>query len=478
MAQSVKVNYILNLINTGTQMLFPLITFPYVCRVIEADGVGQINFFQSIISYISLFTCLGIPMYAIREIARDRSDVIQMNRTAMEILLLHSMLTLVGYAIVAILCLTIPQIQVNIPLFLILSLTIFFTAIGCEWFYQGIEDFKYITIRGLIIKTVSVVLLFIFVKSKTDLLYYGCYTVFGVLGGNIFNFFRLRKYIHRENIIFSELHITRHIKPVLKVFSFYVVTSIYLQLNTILLGFLKDALAVGYFAAATKVVQMLLRLAACLGSVMMPRASHLIAENRENEFNHLIQKSYDFTLAISLPITIGLIFCASSLIMVLCGAKFDSSILPSQIIAPTILMVAISNVFGIQVLYPKGKINIVTLCCGIGAVADLILNLCLIPFFSYIGTSIAYLGAEVATTVSMYFIGRKYIPIIYFKKSHLTYALGCIVMAFALYGLSLLQLPTLTILFLQGCCGVLTYFIILCICKDEMLIQILSKIKR
>ena len=478
MAQSVKVNYILNLINTGTQMLFPLITFPYVCRVIEADGIGQINFFQSIISYISLFTCLGIPMYAIREIARDRSDVVQMNRTAMEILLLHSMLTLVGYAIVAILCLTVPQIQVNIPLFLILSLTIFFTAIGCEWFYQGIEDFKYITIRGLIIKTVSVVLLFIFVKSKTDLLYYGCYTAFGVLGGNIFNFFRLRKYIHRENIIFSELHIKRHIKPVLKVFSFSVVTSIYLQLNTVLLGFLKNALAVGYFAAATKVMQMLLMMSSCLGSVMMPRASHLIAENKEDEFNRLIQKSYDFTLAIALPMTIGLIFCAPSLITALCGVKFEHSILPSQIIAPIILMVAISNVFGIQVLFPKGKINIVTLCCGIGAVADLILNLCLIPFFSYIGTSIAYLGAEVATTVSMYFIGRKYIPIIYFKKSHLTYALGCIVMAFALYGLSLLQLPTLTILLLQGCCGVLAYFIILCICKDEMLVQILSKIKR
>ncbi len=478
MAQSVKVNYILNLINTGTQMLFPLITFPYVCRVIEADGIGQINFFQSIISYISLFTCLGIPMYAIREIARDRSDVVKMNRTAMEILLLHSMLTLVGYAIVAILCLTVPQIQVNIPLFLILSLTIFFTAIGCEWFYQGIEDFKYITIRGLIIKTVSVVLLFIFVKSKTDLLYYGCYTVFGVLGGNIFNFFRLRKYFHRENIIFSELHIKRHVKPVLKVFSFSVVTSIYLQLNTVLLGFLKNALAVGYFAAATKVMQMLLTMSACLGSVMMPRASHLIAENKEDEFSRLIQKSYDFTLAIALPMTIGLIFCAPSLITALCGVKFEHSILPSQIIAPIILMVAISNVFGIQVLFPKGKINIVTLSCGIGAVADLILNLCLIPFFSYIGTSIAYLGAEVATTVSMYFIGRKYIPIIYFKKSHLTYALGCIVMAFALYGLSLLQLPTLTILLLQGCCGVLAYFIILCICKDEMLVQILLKIKR
>ena len=477
MAQSVKVNYILNLINTGTQMLFPLITFPYVCRVIEADGIGQINFFQSIISYISLFTCLGLPMYAIREIARDRSDVVQMNRTAMEILLLHSMLTLVGYAIVAILCLTVPQIQVNIPLFLILSLTIFFTAIGCEWFYQGIEDFKYITIRGLIIKTVSVVLLFIFVKSKTDLLYYGCYTVFGVLGGNIFNFFRLRKYIHRENIIFSELHIKRHIKPVLKVFSFSLVTSIYLQLNTVLLGFLKNALAVGYFAAATKVMQMLMSLSACLGSVMMPRASHLIAENKEDEFNRLIQKSYDFTLAIALPITIGLIFCAPSLILALCGAKFENSIFASQIMAPIILMVAVASVFGIQVLFPKGKINIVTLCCCVGAVVDLLLNLCLIPIFSYIGTSIAYLGAEVATTVSMFFIGRKYIPIVYFKKSHFTYVLGCFAMAFALYGISLLQLSTLMILILQGSCGVLIYFIVLCIGKDGMLVQIMTKFK-
>ena len=478
MAQSVKVNYILNLINTGTQMLFPLITFPYVCRVIEPDGVGQVNFFQSIISYISLFTCLGIPMYAIREIARDRNDVVKMNRTAVEILLLHSMLTLIGYVVVAILCLTVPQIQVNIPLFLILSLTIFFTAIGCEWFYQGIEDFKYITIRGLIIKIISVVLLFIFVKSKTDLLYYGCYMVFGVLGGNIFNFFRLRKYINRENIIFSELHIKRHLKPVLKVFSFSVVTSIYLQLNTVLLGFFKNALAVGYFAAATKVMQMLLQMSACLGSVMMPRASHLIAENKESEFNALIQKSYDFTLAIALPMTVGLIFCAPNLITALCGVKFENSILPSQIIAPIILMVAISNVFGIQVLFPKGKINIVTLCCGIGAVVDLVLNLCLIPFFSYVGTSIAYLGAEVATTISMYFIGRKYLPITYFKKNHLNYLLGCILMAIVLYAIADMQFSTISILILQGCSGIVVYFLVLCVRKDIFLLQVLSKIKK
>ena len=111
MPQSVKANYILNLINTGTQMLFPLITFPYACRVIQADGIGQVNFFSSIIGYISLFTALGIPMYGIREIARDRNNVVKMNRTAVEILLLHMLLTVLGYIAVAILCLTVPQVK-------------------------------------------------------------------------------------------------------------------------------------------------------------------------------------------------------------------------------------------------------------------------------------------------------------------------------------------------------------------------------
>lgn len=478
MARSVKTNYILNLVNTGTQLLFPLLTFPYVCRVIEPDGIGQVNFFQSIISYISLFTCLGIPMYAIREIARNRDDVVQMNRTAAEILLLHTVLTLLGYVVVALLCLFVPQVQSNAALFLILSLTIFFTAIGCEWFYQGVEDFLYITVRGIIVKVVSVVLLFLFVKTKDDLLLYGCYVVFGVLGGNIFNFFRLRKYIHRENIVFAELNIKRHIKPVLKVFSFNVVTSIYLQLNNVLLGFFAGTLAVGFFSAATKVMQMLLNLSSCLGSVMMPHASHLIAEGKESEFNALVQKSYDFTLALSLPITVGLIFCAPAIVGVLCGPQFAPSILASQIIAPIILMVGISGVWGIQILYPKGHIDIVTTCCAIGAVTVLVFNLVLIPPFSYVGTAVAYLAAEVAVTVSMFFLGRKYIPVQYVKKSHLNYVIGCLVMAVALYLVSLLPLTDLAMLAAQGCCGMLVYLIALIIGKDALVLQIIHKVRQ
>lgn len=477
MAQSVKVNYILNLINTGSQMLFPLITFPYVCRVIGADGIGQVNFYNSIVSYISLFTCLGIPMYAIREIARDRNDVVKMNRTALEILLLHTFLTLVGYIVVAILCITVPQIQVNISLFLVLSLTIFFTAIGCEWFYQGIEDFKYITIRGLIIKTISVILLFIFVRSKSDLLYYGCYMVFGILGGNIFNFLRLRRYIHRDNIIFSELHITRHVKPVLKVFSMTVVTSIYLQLNTVLLGFFKSNTAVGYFSLACKMMQMLLALSTSLAAVVMPRASHLLAENKMDEFKQLLQKSYIFSFAISLPITIGLIVCASNIIIVLCGENFIPSIVTSKILAPIIFLVALSSLVGMQVLFPKGKVNLIVYSCTIGAVLNIILNVILIPKYSYNGTAMAYLGAEIFSLFSLFIMGRKYIPICFCTRKVLTYIISSIIMGITLSFMNLLQMPRLVLLIIQILVGVTVYFLVLASLKDIVIFQIISKFK-
>ena len=119
MTKSVKANYLFNLINSASQLLFPLITFPYASRIMLADGIGQVNFFQSIISYISLFTCLGIPMYAIREVAKVRDNTMEMTRTTVEILLLHAFLSILGYLVVAVICMTVVQVQTNIPLFLI-----------------------------------------------------------------------------------------------------------------------------------------------------------------------------------------------------------------------------------------------------------------------------------------------------------------------------------------------------------------------
>lgn len=478
MAKSVKANYLFNLINSASQLLFPLITFPYASRIMMADGIGQVNFFQSIISYISLFTCLGIPMYAIREVAKVRDNPEKMTRITVEILLLHAFLTLLGYMAVAVICLTVTKVQTDIPLFLLLSATIFFTAIGCEWFYQGIEDFKYVAIRGLLVKLLSVVLLFLFVKTKEDILWYGAYTVPGVLGGNIFNFIRLRKYLHRDVIDFRALHPLRHLKPALHVFALNVVISIYLQLNNVLLGFMKDAEAVGYFTAATKIMMITMSISSSLGAVIMPRTSNLIAEGRMDEFRILIQKSYDFVLALAMPLTVGLIFTSPSIILLLSGEGFAPAVLTSQIVASNILMVGLSGVMGIQVLYPLGKINIVILCTLIGAAVNVFFNVLLIPRYGHNGTAVAYMLAEVAVTVSMFLIGRKYIPIQFLKKQHLHYVGGGIVMGGVLYFISLLGLSIISTLITMICVGIMVYIIVLLWLKDSIGMVILSIVWR
>ena len=478
MAKSVKANYLFNLINSASQLLFPLITFPYASRIMMADGIGQVNFFQSIISYISLFTCLGIPMYAIREVAKVRDNPEKMTRITVEILLLHAFLTLLGYMAVAVICLTVTKVQTDIPLFLLLSATIFFTAIGCEWFYQGIEDFKYVAIRGLLVKLLSVVLLFLFVKTKEDILWYGAYTVLGVLGGNIFNFIRLRKYLHRDVIDFRALHPLRHLKPALHVFALNVVISIYLQLNNVLLGFMKDAEAVGYFTAATKIMMITMSISSSLGAVIMPRTSNLIAEGRMDEFRILIQKSYDFVLALAMPLTVGLIFTSPSIILLLSGEGFAPAVLTSQIVASNILMVGLSGVMGIQVLYPLGKINIVILCTLIGAAVNVFFNVLLIPRYGHNGTAVAYMLAEVAVTVSMFLIGRKYIPIQFLKKQHLHYVGGGIVMGGVLYFISLRGLSIISTLITMICVGIMVYIIVLLWLKDSIGMVILSIVWR
>lgn len=459
-------------------MLFPLLTFPYVCRILLPAQIGQVNFYNSIIGYISLFTCLGIPMYAVREIARDRDDIVKMNRTAIEVLLLHTLLTLFGYVAVAILCLTVPQIKENVPLFLILSITLIFTVIGCDWFYNGIEDFKYITIRGIVVKSISVVLLFLFVKSKQDLLWYGVYCVVGSIGGNIFNFIRLRKYIHKENIIFTQLHIFRHLKPAIKVFSFNVVISVYLQLNPVLLGFMKDTIAVAYFTAATKLMMMVTKISSSLGTVLMPRASHLVSEGKKEEFEKLIQKSYDFTLALTIPLVIGLICMAPYIVRVFCGSQYEDAIITSQIIAPITLIVGLSNIMGMQVLYPIGKINVVVRCTIYGAITNVILNLALIPFLSYNGTAIAYLGAEIATTLSMYIIAKNEMPIKFFKKSNIYYFIGGILMIVSILAVSMfIKANNIFMLIFEAIAGFAIYSLFLIFIKDQFASAIIAKIK-
>lgn len=482
MSKSIKINYIFNLVNTLSGILFPLITFPYSARIMEADGIGQVGFFTSVITYISLFTSLGIPIYAIREIARVRDDVAEMSRTSLEILLLHTFLTFIGYIIVGIICLTVTKIAINIPLFLILSLTIFFNAIGCEWFYRGIEDFKYIAIRGIIVRLIYVILLFSFVHSKSDILIYAALTVFGTVGNNFFNFIRLRKHILISYVSISDINISRHIRPTIKIFALNLVISLYVNLDTVMLGFLKNSTNVGYYEGATKLSKLLLGIIQSLQTAMIPRFSYLARRQSLDEFNSLCQKVIDFVVTISLPMTVGLILLASPLIHIFCGSTYEPAITTVEIISPIIIFISLSGVAGLQILYPLGKESLVIYSTTTGAIVNLIACILFIPSYSHNGAAIATVLGEITVAITVFLYGRKFIHVKRWSKHYSNCIIGSIVMLCSLSLLGVIELNDWQRIFAYPVIGAIVYGIYLYCCKDSFGLYIydilLSKLKK
>lgn len=477
---SLKKNFLLNLLNTISGLLFPLITFPYASRILLAEGIGQVQFFQSIIDYIALFAALGIPLYAVREVAKIRDSKEERSKVTSEILLLHALLTLAGYFCVFILVIFVAKIQVDIPLFLLLSTTLFFNAIGVPWFYQAVEDFKYITIRTLVVRIFSLISLFVFVKTKDDLMYYAVITVIANVGGNIFNFFRLRKYLDISILSIRNLEFKRHISPALQVFVLNLIVSIYINLDSVMLGFLKDQEAVGYYAGATKLTKAMLGVVASLGAVLLPRFSNMISNGFVDEFYKLVGKAINFVVGLSLPMFVGLAIMASPIIHLFCGPDFEPSILTLQLISPIILFIGLSGILGMQILYPLGQERLVIISTLVGALINFSLNWILIPKYAQYGSAFATCIAEALVLGVMIILGRKYLLFSWFTKQNLHYLIGTSLILLFLFILKISIIDEFQF-FIIGIIGSsLIYGIYLLIVKDPIVLQVvtvLNKIK-
>ena len=477
MAKSLRVNFVYNVINTVSGLFFPLITYPYVFRVLLADGVGQVNFFNSIISYVTLLTGLGIPLYGIREVARVRDNVRELSQTTAEIISLNLLLNIIGYIVVFILCFTVSEIEQDYPLFLLLSLSIVLTTIGCPWFYSGIEDFKYVTLRGITVRIICTVFLFLTVRTKADLYWYGIYYVLVSTGNYIINFIFLRKRISFNLIKWKELNITRHIKPALAVFVFNLITSIYLNLDKLMLGFIQDAQAVGYYTAATQISHVFLTLATALGAVMLPRASNLIKTNQIDEFYRLANKSYNFVLMLTMPFCFGCIVMSPILIHVFCGASYEPSIMTLRIVSPIIVALGMSNLFGMQMLYPMGKIKIVTISTCVGAALNLLLNSCLIPIMAQDGAAIATVAAEISVTTTQIIMAKKYIKFKIISSKFIRYFLSAFVMAVICAFVCKLDTSDIISIVLVPAVGAMSYGLLLYVQKDDLMLEIFNSLK-
>ena len=478
MAKSIKLNYIFNLINTGVGLLFPIITFPYVTRVIMADGLGRIHFLSSIINYVTLLTAIGIPLYAVREIARLRDRVRERNKATIEILSLHLLLTLVGYALIFILAFSINKIYSDIWLYLLLSTHIALSAIGIEWFYKGVEDFGYITTRSLIVRIICLILLFVLVKNKEDLYIYAGISIFAEVGNNLLNFVNLRKYVSLRSISWRELNLKKHFRPALRIFVLNLITSIYVNLDSVMLGFLSTTVAVGYYASVTRLTKALLGIVTTLGTVLLPRLSNYVSNGEIASFNIVASKASRFVITMAIPMVLGLIFSAPQLIPVMCGTEFLPAIPTIQIIAPIILFIGLSNLVGLQILYSQGKENIVILSTLCGAITNFVLNLLLIPHFAQNGAAIATVVAEFVVIATMMIIGRSFIPFNLLNKYSLKIGIYSLLVCIPILLIQRLHYSYFVLLSFDILIAGLLYLVLLTLSRNEFLSIIKETIRK
>lgn len=466
---SLKTNIILNFINVITGIIFPVVTFPYAARVLMPEGVGVVTFQQSIVNYIVLLTNLGIPLYAVREIAKYRDDIMIRNKKTVEILLLNITLCLFGYIIVWILGAFVPKINAQIQLFYILSLTIIFTGLGVNWFYQAIEDFKFVTIRAVVIRVLATLSLFVFVTDQDDLLVYGLIIVGSTVGNNIVNFIHLRIFVSLKAIQWNRLRILYHLKPILHVFILNLIISLYVNLNTVMLGFMKGDEAVGLYTAGIKMSMVILSMVTSLGTVMLPHCTNLIEKGDNFNFSKISKKAIRFVIGFSIPLTLGLIILNRPITILFCGNEFLASAEVLCLTAPIIIIVGITNIVGIQILYPQGKENIVIWSTVGGAVCNLILNIVLIPEFGYYGTAVSALCAEFAVLVIQWYWGKKYIPFNFASLKITNYLISGLIMSVFVFTIKSFVSGVALCLMISVCIGIITYLGTLYLTKDKIL---------
>lgn len=398
--KSLKLNFIMNAILTMSSFIFPLITFPYVSRILLPEGTGKISFANSIITYFAMFAQLGIPTYGIRACSKVRDDKNELTKTVQEISIINVFMTALAYVVFSCMLVFIPRLHQEKALMIIMSLTLFFNLIGMEWLYKALEQYTYITVRSIVFKAIAVLAMLMLVHDKQDYVVYGAITIFAASASSVLNFINCRKYIYFRPI--KDLNLKRHYKPILVFFAMSCASKIYTNLDTVMLGFMKTDADVGYYNAAVKIKNILVSIITSLGTVLLPRASYYVEHGMKEEFQRITSKAINFVFLIAMPLMIYFMLYAKEGIFFLSGDAYSGSILPMQIIMPTLLFIGLSNIMGIQILVPLGREKVVLYSEIAGAVVDLIINWIMIPSFGSAGAAFGTLVAEAVVMIWQY----------------------------------------------------------------------------
>ena len=394
-------NYLYNLSYQILTIILPIITVPYVTRIFTSEVLGNYIFYNSIVSYFSLFAMLGIGVYGTKQIAAA-SDVSSTFWNIYAIQLIASILSIFVYIIVVF---SIPQMEGIVPL--IVGITLFANMMDISWLFSGKEDFKKITIRNIVVRLIGVISIFTFVKSSDDLyLYVFLIVIFDFLGQFVM-WVPAKKFIKRPS--FNAKVIKKNLHPIVLLFLPQVAISLYVVLDRTLLGLLGSYSDVGIYEQGQKLISILLKVVSSLGVVMLPRVANLLSERRDKEAQNMVKFSFILYNLIIFPMIFGLISVNEVFVKLFLGQNFQDVKYVLYVIVFNIMFVGWTNILGYQVLVVRNKNKEFMLSTTIPAFVSVAVNIAVIPFFGYIGASITSVVVETLVFAIQWYYSRNII---------------------------------------------------------------------
>ncbi len=473
----IKKNFIYSALLTSANYVFPLITFPYVTRVLGAENIGLCGFIDSIINYFVLFSMLGMNILGIREIAKAKYDKDLLNKVFSSLFFLNFLTTIVMMIVLFFVTLLVPKLYENYDLMIIGAAKLLFNFLLIEWLYKGIENFRYITVRSIIIKIIYVISVLLLVNRREDYVVFFLLSTLMVVVNAIVNLNYSRRVVR---LTCRGLNIKAYVKPFFVLGVYCLLTSMYTTFNVSFLGFVTTDLEVAYYTTASKLYSIFFSIYAAFSGVMLPRMSSLISEGDLYEFRKLIDKSFSFLLFLTVPLVIFSVFNAPGIILLVAGNGYEGAILPMRIIMPMMIIIGFELILIEQVLMPMGKDKVVLTNSVFGALMGILLNILLVPKMGSVGSVIVKNSSEFFVFCLAQYEVFKYLsikfPLNSFLKKIITY-FPLVIIEWYIQRLPLSDIP---LMFLSLAICAIYFLIFSCIVINEFNMRtiIISVFKR
>ena len=469
---NIRYNFLMNFILTISNFLFPLITFPYVSRVLGPNGMGISSFAMSIISYFVILATLGSATYGIRACSQVGENKDELSKVTHEIIFINLITMIISYLFLCFCVYLFDGLYENKESIAIASFMILLNVCSVEWFYRGIEKYTYITIVSLLFKLIALVSSFIFIQKTSDYFSFILISVISLSGSGIINLLNIKKYINFK--FYNDYNLKKHIKPMLTFFFMSLAISVYTYTDSVLLGLLTNLDEVGFYNVAVRIKGILISIVTSLGVVLLPKLSLYIKKGMMNEFSSLLILSLRFIVALSLPLVIFFIFFAKETILLLSGEQYFNSIPLLQISLVAVIIVGITNILGIQMLVPLGKEKKLFVSVLCGALINVVANFTLIPFLSSVGAAISMVLAEFTILLIQIYFLKKYM-FLFMKVNYIKVILSSLIsLGVVSIFRSFIFDNNFLLLLCSGSIFFIIYLITLLLLKERILIDVLK----